>query len=99
MYDLEPSEFFLSQNYPNPFSEKTTIKFCIAYKTKVRIEIFNSERKMIKILIDEEKKAGTYEIEFDAVETGLAPSLQSKTYYYQLIAGDYKCEKRMALKK
>ena len=94
-----PSEFYLGQNYPNPFIEKTIIKFCVAYKTKVRLEVFNSERKMIKILIDEEKEAGTYEIEFNAVETGHAPSLQSKTYYYQLIAGDYKCEKRMALKK
>jgi len=97
--NLTPSEFYLSQNYPNPFSEKTTIKYCVAYKTKVSLKVLNPEGKMIKILIDEEKEAGTYEIEFDAVETGHAPSLQSKTYYYQLIAGDYKCEKRMALKK
>ena len=40
MVDLTPSEFYLSQNYPNPFSDKTTIKFCVAYKGKVKLEIF-----------------------------------------------------------
>ena len=64
MNDLVPSEFYLSQNYPNPFREKTTIKFCVAYKTKVKLEVFNSEGKLIKKLLDEEKEAGTYEIEF-----------------------------------
>ena len=62
MNDLVPSEFYLSQNYPNPFSEKTTIKFCVAYKTKVKLEVFNSDGEIIKTLLDEEKEAGTYEV-------------------------------------
>jgi hypothetical protein len=48
MNDLVPSEFYLSQNYPNPFSGKTIIEFCVAYKTKVKLEVFNSEGKIIK---------------------------------------------------
>jgi len=47
MNDSEPTEFYLGQNYPNPFSESTVIKFCVAYKTKVKLEVFNSEGKMI----------------------------------------------------
>ena len=89
MNDLVPSEFYLSQNYPNPFSEKTTIKFCVAYKTKVKLEVFNSEGKMIKILLDKEKEAGTYEIEFSA--SGLPEGI----YIYQLQAGDFLSRKRM----
>jgi 5-hydroxyisourate hydrolase-like protein (transthyretin family) len=65
----------------------------------VKLEVFDSEGKMIEILIDEEKEAGTYEIEFDAVEKWHDPSLQSETYYYQLIAGDYKSVKKMLLSK
>jgi|SRR3972149_10221984 len=89
--DLVPSEFFLSQNYPNPFSEETTIKFCVAYKTKVKLEVFNSEGKMIKKLLDEEKEAGTYEVELNA--RGLA----EVTYIYQLQAGDFLAMKKMTL--
>ena len=58
MNDLIPSEFYLSQNYPNPFRDKTTIKYCVPYKTKVKLEVFDIEGKKIKILIDEEKEAG-----------------------------------------
>ena len=65
MNDLVPSEFYLSRNYPNPFRDTTTIKFCVAYRIKVKLEVFNSEGEMIKILVDEEKEAGTYEVEFD----------------------------------
>src|SRR4030065_2691352 len=63
--NLTPTEFYLSQNYPNPFSERTTIKFCVAYKTKVKLEVFNADGEMIKTLLDEEKEAGTYEVEFN----------------------------------
>ena len=95
MNDLVPSEFFLSQNYPNPFSGKTTIKFCVAYKTKVKLEVFNSEGKMIKKLLDEEKEAGTYEVEFQSVVS--SRQLASGVYDYQMEAGDFLTRKKMTL--
>lgn len=100
MNDLLPSEFHLSQNYPNPFSEKTTIKFCVAYKTKVKLEVFDSESKSVKTLLDEEKEAGTYEIEFDVSNLpggGRGPSVG--VYIYELQAGDFSARKRMLLLK
>jgi hypothetical protein len=98
MIDLVPSEFHLSQNYPNPFSEKTTIKLCVAYKTKVKLEVLNSEGTTVWTLLDQEKEAGTYEIEFDASdvpggETGLSDGI----YSYRLQAGDFSATKRMIL--
>jgi hypothetical protein len=101
MNNLTPSEFYLCQNYPNPFKEKTTIKFCVAYKTKVKLEVFDSEGKMIKILIDEEKEAGTYEIEFDSFDCHSREigNLKEVIYFYRLEAGNYKSEKKMILAK
>ena len=96
--NLVPSEFYLSQNYPNPFREKTIIKFCIAYKTKVRLEVLNSEGNIIKVLIDEEKEAGTYEIEFNS-HFGEGRNLTSGVYFYQLQAGEFKSTKKMILMK
>jgi len=97
MYDLEPSEFYLSQNYPNPFSEKTTIKYCVAYKIKVRLEVFDNEGKMIKVLVDEEKEAGTYEVEFEVAvcHTGESRNIIQSTFMYQLQAKDFSSTKRM----
>ena len=66
MEDVIPYEFFLSQNYPNPFKDKTLIKYCVAYKTRVKLTVLNAEGEEIEKLIDEEKKPGTYEVEFQS---------------------------------
>jgi hypothetical protein len=95
MYDLEPTEFYLSRNYPNPFSEKTTIKFCVAYKTNVKLEVFNAGGEMIKVLLDEEKEPGTYETEFYPESS--IQHLVSGTYFYQLKAGNFTKTKKMVL--
>ena len=99
--DLVPSEFYLSQNYPNPVKDKTIIKYCVAYKTRVKITVFNSEDEMIEKLIDEEKNAGTYEIEFDAstCHSGECGNLPEGTYYYKLEAGSFSSKKEMTLLK
>ena len=110
MNDYNPSEFYLGQNYPNPFKDKTTIKYCIPHKIKVKITVYNSAGEMIQKLLDEEKKAGTYEIEFstkDALPAGSQGSayggypisrnryLEAGIYFYQLKAGNYLFEKEM----
>ena len=93
MNNLTPSEFYLCQNYPNPFKERTTIKFCAAYKTKVKLEVFNSEDKIIKILVDEEKEAGTYELNWNA------SNIPSGVYFYKLQAGSFLQTRKMILLK
>ena len=95
--ELEPSVFFLGQNYPNPFKEKTKIKFCVASTTRVTLTVHNAEGKIIKKLVDKEKDPGTYEVEFTKVEMGHAMSLQKHTFTYRLEAGDYRGEKKMQL--
>lgn len=91
--ELVPTEFYLGQNYPNPFREKTIIKYCLPYKTRVSITIFNSNGEMIEKLIDDEKKAGTYKIEF------YASNISEGVYSYLLCAGEYRVIKKMILQK
>ncbi len=106
--ELVPTEFFLGQNYPNPFREKTTIKYCLAYRTKVLITILNSAGELIEKLVDEEKKAGTYDVEFivNSYHSGCSSSgdlekqnLAEGVYYYKIKAGGYTATKQMVLLK
>ncbi|MEJ2104918.1 MAG: T9SS type A sorting domain-containing protein [Ignavibacteriaceae bacterium] len=108
MNNLTPSEFYLGQNYPNPFKEKTKIKYCLAYRTRVKITVYNSEGELIEVLLDEEKKAGTFEIEFSAVKYRYSSfpegddkemNLHAGNYYYRLEAGNYSNLKKMILQK
>ena len=88
MDELVPSEFFLSQNYPNPFEDKTTIKYCLSGKAKVYLAIFNSKGEKVKELFNKVQKAGTYETILDGRD------LQAGVYYYQLKAVDPKSNTR-----
>jgi hypothetical protein len=89
--ELVPEEFYLVQNYPNPFNAKTTIKYCVAYKTNVKLTVYDSEDELIKILVDEEKNPGTYEMEF------YAANLPAGVYFYELKAGEFISTKKMIL--
>lgn len=101
MDEVTPMTFRLSQNYPNPFKDKTIIKYCVAYKTRVQLTVLNSEGEVIEKLVDEEKKPGTYEIEFDSstFHSGESRNLSEGIYFYHLEAGDYSSEKKMVLEK
>ncbi len=94
--ETTPLEFYLSQNYPNPFKGKTTIKYCVAYKTRVQLTVYNAEGELIEKLVDEEKNPGTYENEIYSV-TGNR-KLESGKYIYRFQAGYYSDEKEMILK-
>ena len=80
--DLVPLEFYLSHNYPDPFKDKTLIKYCLSEKAKVKLTIFNSDGKTIKELINKVQNAGTYETIFN--DQDLSPGV----YYYRLRAID-----------
>lgn len=102
--NITPSVFYLSQNYPNPFRESTTIKFCIGRPCRVKLTVYNDGGEEIKILVDEEKDPGTYEVDFSACHSreGLPDgkagvNLIAGTYFYRLEAGDYQSEKEMEL--
>ncbi|MBK9097730.1 MAG: M28 family peptidase [bacterium] len=88
-----PLVFNLEQNYPNPFNPSTTIKYSIPMLSKVKLTLFNLLGEEVTTLVNEEKIAGNYSIEFNAT------LLPSGVYFYQLRAGEYTAVKKMILLK
>jgi hypothetical protein len=91
--DIAPSVFSLSQNYPNPFNPTTSIKYQISELSFVKLKIYDVLGSEIITLVNDEKLAGSYSVEFDA--TGLP----SGTYFYKLQAGKFVEIKKMVLMK
>ncbi|WP_304130688.1 glycoside hydrolase family 2 TIM barrel-domain containing protein [Ignavibacterium album] len=96
--DELPTEFNLEQNFPNPFNPVTKIRFSVLPKvksqmSKVILKVFDVLGNEVATLLDEEKPAGYYEIEFNA------GSLTSGIYFYQLIADDFVQTRKMILLK
>jgi len=93
MEDILPTEFELAQNYPNPFRDKTTIKYCVPVKMNIKLEVFDSNRNKIRVLVDEIKEAGTYKVEFKVKD------MEGGEYIYKLESRDYFESKKMILMK
>lgn len=96
-----PTEFYLYQNYPNPFNPKTNIKFRVPSfgfvhpgepaARRVSLKVFDVLGRELATLVDEQKKAGFYKIEFDA------STLSSGIYFYRLTAGELSAVKKFIL--
>ncbi|MCB9259646.1 MAG: T9SS type A sorting domain-containing protein [Ignavibacteriales bacterium] len=92
------SNFRLDQNYPNPFNPNTIISYTIPQigdlsEINVKLKIYDVLGKQVKVLVNQVKKPGNYEVDFNAT------NLTSGVYYYQLSAGEYLQTKKMILLK
>jgi len=88
-----PRNYSLEQNYPNPFNPSTKINYSVPKSSIVQIKVFDVLGNEVEILVNEEKPAGTYELNWDA---GILPS---GVYFYQLKAGSFIETKKMLLMK
>jgi YVTN family beta-propeller protein len=87
------SGFKLYQNYPNPFNPSTVIKFSLPKTDFVNLMVYDITGKEVSKLLNETKKAGTYEINFSGEK------LNSGVYFCRISTSSYSDVKRMILVK
>jgi len=80
-----PKEFSLAQNYPNPFNPSTLINYDIPKNSKVRLTVYNLLGQRIRTLIDADKSAGRYSVNWDG-RTVSGDVTASGLYFYRLEA-------------
>jgi hypothetical protein len=88
-----PKEYYLAQNYPNPFNPTTSLQFTISSQQVVSLKVYDILGNEIATLVNEEKPAGEYEVEFNG------EGLSSGMYFYTLKAGEFSETKKMILLK
>ena len=85
--------FKLNQNYPNPFNPVSTINYSIGKEGHTKIIVYNIKGSRAAVLVDENKSAGSYSVQFNA------SSLPSGVYFYKLESGSYSDIKKLVLMK
>lgn len=95
---LLPTEHRLNQNYPNPFNPTTTIEYSLSSRSHVTISIYNLLGQHVRILVDEEKRLGSYAVTWDGLNSAGNP-VSSGIYLYRFQAGDHVESKKMSLLK
>jgi hypothetical protein len=88
---LDKVKFEWSTNYPNPFSEKTTIEFTVlspdfGIPTKAKLKLYDILGNEIATLFEDEFEWGRYEYEFNPLKENL--TLSSGVYILFLISED-----------
>jgi hypothetical protein len=92
----EPVEapYQLSQNYPNPFSNKTTINYEIKANKQIKLVIYDYLGNPIKTLINRNCPPGKYSIPWDGTNAG-GWKVPNGIYYYLLTADNQRIGKKM----
>lgn len=79
-------------NYPNPFSNNTTIEYTIESEGPVSINVLNNNGQVIETLLNNvQNNSGTHQVVFDR------NNLSSGIYFYRITAGEYSETKKMIL--
>jgi hypothetical protein len=90
---IKPLAFSSEQNFPNPFNPTTTITYQIPEISFVTLKVYDVLGKEITTLVNEEKPAGNYVVEFNAI------NLPSGIYFCRINAGNFVETKKMVLMK
>ncbi len=90
---LKDFVYKLDHNYPNPFNPITIISFSIAEDMPTKLTIYDLLGNEMKVLVNEVKLAGSYDLKFNA------SFLASGLYLYRLKAGNFVETKKMILLK
>jgi hypothetical protein len=88
-----PTNFQLSQNFPNPFNPSTIIRFDVPEKQLVSLKVYNVLGEEVATLVNGEISAGQHSAMFDASK------IASGVYFYRLIVGHVYASKKMIINK
>jgi hypothetical protein len=68
LYAEMPSEYYLGQNFPNPFTNVSEIEFILPENGFVSLRVFNLLGEEVKILVEAIKEEGVYSVKLDGSE-------------------------------
>jgi hypothetical protein len=85
--------FELDQNYPNPVTSATVIKFRLFEQDQAILSVYDIFGRKVCVLLNERLSPGSYELSFATDQ--LTPGI----YFYTLAAGEKALTKRMAVLK
>jgi xylan 1,4-beta-xylosidase len=88
-----PKNFVLEQNYPNPFTLSTTIRFGVPKNSFLSLKVYNPLGQEVAVIAEREFSSGVHSVTFDASH------LAAGMYFYRLTAGSFTDTKKLLLVK
>ncbi len=86
----------LAQNYPNPFRDRTQIRYNLPENSHVSIKIYDVTGRLVRTLKDGNENAGFLTVEWDGMNQH-GSRVASGVYYYRMVTPIFKATKKMVL--
>ncbi len=93
-----PTDFQLSQNFPNPFNPKTSIQYTLPVQDYVTLKVYNSLGQLMQTLVDANQSAGSYIATWNGRDD-FGNVAASGIYFYKLETARFSQTKKMVLMK
>lgn len=91
-YD-QAKDFFLANNFPNPFNGETTITYRLPKESRVKIMVFDMLGREIELILNEVKPKGEYSVRWNS------KNLPSGVYVFRLRADGFVKNGKMILQR
>ncbi len=78
-----PEDYYILENYPNPFNPSTKIRFAVPVKSNVKLYLYDILGNEIAVILDKEVNPGIKEVELNG------SNLSSGIYLVRMIADNY----------
>lgn len=90
-----PANFYLSNNYPNPFNPETTIEYSVPKTSLVELKVYDVLGREVATLVNEVKQPGKYITKFSMNNSRYASGI----YFYRMSTAGFTLVKKMMLLK
>ena len=91
---LTPSNYLLSQNFPNPFNPITTIRYELPEDSFVDVTVYDMLGNVVKNLVNTNQSSGYKSVQWDATNNQGEP-VSAGVYLYRIQAGNFIDTKKM----
>ena len=93
---VQPAQFSLGSNYPNPFNPATVIPYRLHRSMPVRLEVFNVLGQHIATLVDGQQSSGSHTARWDGTDA-VGQAVAAGMYLYRLTGEGVKVTRSMVL--
>ena len=93
-----PTDFFLSEVYPNPFKPTSTIRFTLPVEAEVKIRVYNIGGQVVRELANDRYSPGQYSVTWDGTDND-GHKVTSGVYIYRTEALGFSLAKKVTLLK
>ncbi len=96
--NLQPDNFLLYPNFPNPFNPTTTLRYDLPQNSFVNITIYDLNGREVKKLVRSEQVSGNHSLTWNGTNDQ-GKLVSAGVYLYQIQSGEFVQTKKMVLMK